>query len=230
MFNEEHEFNFNELADLLHFPHGNNVACEVSDNEQWLGAISPFWRALTAKFTDSYEGNTASSIHNPAIRYFRQLLVCTIFGRTNSNKGLVSFRLFGNTYHSTHREIAEFLGVLSGTDAFTEIQDDTFIESELEYYWGSISENPNSALNARNNTEIHNPAIRYFHMIIAHTFLGKPVSNNDVSREELFMMFCVSQTQPINAATILLTNFAEIIEDPTRLELSKWAGPYGPPE
>ncbi|WJX33554.1 hypothetical protein P8452_21749 [Trifolium repens] len=33
MFNEEHEFNFNEPADLLHFPHGNNVACEVTDNE-----------------------------------------------------------------------------------------------------------------------------------------------------------------------------------------------------
>jgi hypothetical protein len=149
---------------------------------------------------------------------------------TSIHRGLVSFRLFRNTYHSTHREIAGFLGVPSGTDAITEIRDDTFIESELEYYWWSISGNPNSASDARNNTEIHNPAIRYFHMIIAHTFLGKPVSNNDVSREELFMMFCVSQTQPINAATILLTNFAEIIEDPTRLELSRWAGPYGPPE
>jgi hypothetical protein len=39
MFNEEREFNFNELADLLHFPHGNNVAWEVPDNEQWLGAV-----------------------------------------------------------------------------------------------------------------------------------------------------------------------------------------------
>jgi hypothetical protein len=107
MFNEEHEFNFNELADLLHFPHGNNVACEVSDIEQWLGAISPFWRALTAKFTDSYEGNTASSIHNPAIRYFRQLLACTIFGRANSNK--VNSKEFFYLFATIRKERVNFV-------------------------------------------------------------------------------------------------------------------------
>jgi hypothetical protein len=107
MFNEEHEFNFNELADLLHFPHGNNVACEVPDNEQWLGAISPFWRALTAKHTESYEGNTASSIHNPTIRYFRQLLACTIFGRANSNK--VNSKEFFYLFATIRKERVNFV-------------------------------------------------------------------------------------------------------------------------
>jgi hypothetical protein len=62
------------------------VVCEVPDNERWQHTFSPFWRALSAKHTDSFEGNTASSIHNMAIRYFRQLLACTIFLWPNSNK------------------------------------------------------------------------------------------------------------------------------------------------
>jgi hypothetical protein len=86
MFNKEYQFNFNQLADLCRFPHGDNVACEVPQTEQWLHAFSPFWRAITTKNTTSYEGNTASSIHNPALRYVRQVLACTIFGRANTSK------------------------------------------------------------------------------------------------------------------------------------------------
>jgi hypothetical protein len=123
--------------------------------------------------------------------------------------------MFGNTYHLTTREIAEFLGVPHGTDAFTEVQDDTFIDSELQYYWGSISGNPNADPLSRYSTEIDNPAIRYFHMIIAHTFFGKPVNNKTVSKEELFIMFCVSQERPVNAAAFLLANIVKIIQTPS---------------
>ncbi|WJX33625.1 hypothetical protein P8452_21814 [Trifolium repens] len=113
------------------------------------------------------------------------------------------------------REIAEFLGVPHGKDAFTKVQDDTFMDSELQYYWGSISGNPNADPLSRYSTKIHNPAIRYFHMIIAHTFFGKPVNNKIVSKEELFIMFCVSQERPVNAATFLLANIVKIIQEPT---------------
>ncbi|PNX95489.1 hypothetical protein L195_g018682 [Trifolium pratense] len=129
--------------------------------------------------------------------------------------GLVSFRIFGNTYSYTHREIAEFLGVPSGPDAFIKVQDDTFIESELKCYWRSILGNPNSTPDARNSTEIHNLALRYFHMIIARTFFGKSVNNTTVSKAERCVMFCVYQSLTINAATFLLANFVKIIEDPT---------------
>ncbi|KAK2402875.1 hypothetical protein QL285_052361 [Trifolium repens] len=71
---------------------------------------------------------------------------------TSIHKGHVTFRLFGNTYRLTTRAIAEFLGVPHGPDAFTEVQDDLYMESALEYYWGNISGNPNAAPEARFST------------------------------------------------------------------------------
>lgn len=41
---------------------------------------------MTGLDTDSFEENLASSIHNPAIRVFRYLLACIIFGWKNPNK------------------------------------------------------------------------------------------------------------------------------------------------
>ncbi|CAJ2633365.1 unnamed protein product [Trifolium pratense] len=86
MFNTEYEFSLNDMADLLHFPHGPNVTCEVHDNEQWQNSFSHFWMTITGKQINSHEGNKASSIHNPALRYFRHLLAHTIFGRASLSK------------------------------------------------------------------------------------------------------------------------------------------------
>lgn len=59
---------------------------------------------------------------------------------------------------------------------------------------------------------IHNPAIRYFHKILAHTLFGKERNITIVSRDELFIMYCASQNRPVNRSTFMLANFERIIK------------------
>jgi hypothetical protein len=48
MFNVEYELSFNDIADLLHFPHGRGVACEVHNDGSWPNTFSLFLRGIIA--------------------------------------------------------------------------------------------------------------------------------------------------------------------------------------
>ncbi|MCI14564.1 hypothetical protein A2U01_0035696, partial [Trifolium medium] len=90
------------------------------------------------------------------------------------------------------------------------------MEYELQNFWGSISGDPNAEPEDRFSTQIHNPAIRYFHMILAHTIFGNQENDTAVTKEELFIMFCAFQGRPVNLAPFILANFDRVIENLNR--------------
>ena len=118
-------------------------------------------------------------------------------------RGRITFRLFGYPCHFNIREMAELLGFPDGPAVFSMVQEDLLMEDELSHFWSSISGHPYHDLRPMLSTDIHNPTIRYFHMILAYTLFGKAESDNNVSRDELFIMFCVFQSRPVNGATFM---------------------------
>lgn len=104
----------------------------------------------------------------------------------------------------------DLLGFSNGPDVFTIAQEDVFISRELYYLWIRISEETLTEPSTIHSIQIHNPAIFYFHMILAYTLFGKPESSTIVSRDELFIMLCVFQSRLVNVVTFMLGNLDRI--------------------
>ncbi|MCI28864.1 hypothetical protein A2U01_0050066, partial [Trifolium medium] len=82
------------------------------------------------------------------------------------------------------------MNVPNSPDAATKVQEDAYMEYELQKFWGSISGDPNAE-----------PEDRERHCC---------------TKEELFIMFCASQGRPVNLAPFILANFDRVIENPNR--------------
>lgn len=81
-----------------------------------------------------------------------------------------------------------------------------FMQNELDKFWSDITGGggPDPSIQLLNR--IHNPALRYFQMILAQTFFGKSETDEHVSAEEIFMLFCTTQSRPVASRNFLIDN------------------------
>lgn len=126
---------------------------------------------------------------------------------------MIRFRLFNVEHQYNIREFADLLGFPTTIDTLTETQEDLFEYRELDYFWGSLTGNDDPEGQEIRAESIHNPAFRYFHKILAHTLFGKQQNFTQVSRDELFIIFCESQNIPVNGAAYMLANFTLIAQN-----------------
>lgn len=86
MFNREYQYNENDIADMLHFSHGEGDACETPLDTEWAHEFGRFGEQLTSNLADSFKRNNATHARNPTIRYFHQILIHSIFGQENNSR------------------------------------------------------------------------------------------------------------------------------------------------
>lgn len=78
-----------------------------------------------------------------------------------------------------------------------------FMGKEVEKFWSNISGGGSRDPSTQLSQAIHNPAMRYFQMILAHSFLGRLDAETLLSEEEIFLLFCVSQSRPVACGKFL---------------------------
>lgn len=123
---------------------------------------------------------------------------------------MTTFRIYIFTYRFNHRELAELLGFQHGPHVFIEVSRNNDMQLELDGFWGSLTEDYPPDYERMNYTIIHNPTIRYFQMVLAQTFFGRCENMELVSKEDLFIIFSVFQSRPINSAAFLLSSLDKI--------------------
>jgi hypothetical protein len=113
----------------------------------------------------------------------------------------------------SRRDLADLLGFPSGPFVFTTRQEDLIDDIDLDDFWGSITGESNPNSNEMHLQKIHNPAIRYFHKILAHTLFGKEENNTLLSRDELFILLCVDQGRHVNIVTFRMERFVHLAKN-----------------
>ena len=129
-------------------------------------------------------------------------------------RGVISFKLFGFTHRYTTRELANLLDFLVSADVVIEVPNDEYLDSQIDYFCGEISTLRHDSSIPRHSSEIHNPTIRYFHMIMSFTLFGKPQNDKLVSKEELFIIFCVFRSRPVVGTSFKLARLPSITQAP----------------
>src|ERR1051325_3771219 len=120
-----------------------------------------------------------------------------------------NFRMFNQEYAIDQERIAELLQFTRGPNVHYKPFD---ADSDISWdqvgfsLWHDLTGQPTKSWRDLYASHIHNPALRYFHRILANTIFGR-TNNHKVNQNEIFLLFCALNGQAVNAAPFMLSHF-----------------------
>jgi hypothetical protein len=119
-------------------------------------------------------------------------------------KDTLTSSCLGAEYTFNHKHFGDFLGFQTAYDASSELPMSYFLSRDVEMFWSDITCGGSPDPSTQISNKIRNPAFRYFQMIIAHTFLGKSDIDTHAQAEEIFFMYCTTQSRPVDCGAFLI--------------------------
>ena len=159
------------------------------DRKGWSHLLTlqhPTYKRLTLEFLSSFTYKYANMIRGK-------------FGGTR-------FRLFGKDYDFNHDEIGNLLHFQTSLRAADKVPTDGPWTHNFGYFWRRLTGDYATKMAGKKSSHIHNPAIRYFHRILAHTVFGRGESTGTVNMRELYIINCVFKPREFHTAAFMLTH------------------------
>ncbi|XP_058762818.1 uncharacterized protein LOC131636188 [Vicia villosa] len=119
-------------------------------------------------------------------------------------RGRINFILFSTEYTLNIKEFGDLLGFQTGPTAITEMPLNYFLSRDIDKLWQDITDGASLDPSTQLSRKIHNPAFRYFEIILCHTFFGRSYGDHLVTAEEVLFIYCASQSRPITSGGFLI--------------------------
>ncbi|MFS7961133.1 hypothetical protein Hanom_Chr08g00711241 [Helianthus anomalus] len=161
-----------------------------------LNCIEPQYEELVLEFHSTW-------LHKEG-KFEQGTAVSFSFGRQVYEMNVSRFAVVSGLYTEDEVKRLEFATCLRG--AYNKRKDYSFGGSELEEFWGTISDQPFGS--SKVITSVRNPVYRYVLKIFSTTLVGRRSGENKANWIELFILMCRVQGKEFNLATVLADSFS----------------------
>ncbi|KAI5417479.1 hypothetical protein KIW84_042185 [Lathyrus oleraceus] len=169
--------------------------------------IEPSIRSLSHQLHwDEFTNDLSNTYRNLTLKFLSSF----DYDPYSGPDGYAAFRLFGIEYSFRQNEFGDLLGFQTTPDAIPETPMGYFLGKEVEKFWSDISGGGSQDPSTQLSQAIHNPVLWYFQMILAHSFLGRPDTETLLSEEEIFLLFCASQSRHVACGNFLLCGLSNV--------------------
>ena len=129
--------------------------------------------------------------------------------------GGTRFRLFGQDYNFNHDEIGNYLHFQTSLRAVDKVPNDRPWTQNFGYFWKRLTGKYATKMAGKKSSHIHNPGIRYFYRILAHTVFGRGESTSTVNMRELYIINCLFEPREVHTAAFMLAHMDMIANAPS---------------